>query len=56
MFLAVSKFNKYVPTSAVVGTYLVTCLSTKNMNMFKFSDVQYAKNCLQLQEHKGKAI
>jgi hypothetical protein len=43
MFLAVSKVTKYVPTTAVVRTHIVTCLTAKNMNMFTFSDAQYAK-------------
>jgi len=43
MFLAVSNVTKHVPTSADIGAYMVTFLTAKNTNMFKFSDAQYAK-------------
>jgi homoserine trans-succinylase len=43
MFLAVSNVTKYVRTSADVEAYMVTSLTARNMNMFKFSDAQYEK-------------
>jgi hypothetical protein len=61
MFFAVSNVTKYVPTSAVVGAYMVTFLTAMNINMFKFSDAQYAKknfynyNSTKEKLHKTKA-
>ena len=43
MFLVVRKVTINVPNFTVIGTYLVTCLTARNRNNFKFSDAQYAK-------------